>query len=49
MGDHNDSLDIDVTFLSSLAATPNSNSTFIALNLHLLADFKVHNARNQRL
>ena len=27
----------------------NCNSTFIALNLHLLTDSKVHNARNQRL
>ena len=27
----------------------NSNRTFITINLHLLTDSKVHNARNQRL
>ena len=26
----------------------NYNSTFIALNLYLLTDYKMHNARNQR-
>ena len=34
---------------SAHAHNSNSNGTFIELNLHLLTDSKVHNARNQEI
>ena len=39
---------IDLHLLRLMASNSNSNSTFIALNLYLLTDSKMHKAKNQR-